>query len=339
MSKLVGIGELSASVGLHVNTLRKLADSAKIPCQRTPGGQRRFNVSEVQKALRNRTPLESTLETLAKVDPSDKKWRKKYKIAGLDEVDVWKECVKELDLNLEEPCADLVPYAFTEMLNNSIDHSLGEEVEIEFTESNKSWTFRILDDGVGVFAKVTKSFGLANNLEAIAELSKGKRTSAPEAHTGEGIFFTSKAVDHFQIQANQISWTIDNLIDDFSIGISSINQGTAVTCSISRNTEKKLLQLFKQFTKDHEFYASQPTIKLFESGLTFLSRSEARRLTIGLEEFSEIRLDFQKVASVGQGFADELFRVWATAHPTIKLIPIRMNEAVAFMINRSLNNK
>jgi excisionase family DNA binding protein len=339
MSKLVGIGELSASVGLHVNTLRKMADSAKIPCQRTPGGQRRFNVSEVQKALRNRTPLESTLETLAKVDPSDKKWRKKYKIAGLDEVDVWKECVKELDLNLEEPCADLVPYAFTEMLNNSIDHSLGEEVEIEFTESNKSWTFRILDDGVGVFAKVTKSFGLANNLEAIAELSKGKRTSAPEAHTGEGIFFTSKAVDHFQIQANQISWTIDNLIDDFSIGISSINQGTAVTCSISRNTEKKLLQLFKQFTKDHEFYASQPTIKLFESGLTFLSRSEARRLTIGLEEFSEIRLDFQKVASVGQGFADELFRVWATAHPTIKLIPIRMNEAVAFMINRSLNNK
>ena len=316
-----------------------MADSAKIPCQRTPGGQRRFNVSEVQKALRNRTPLESTLETLAKVDPSDKKWRKKYKIAGLDEVDVWKECVKELDLNLEEPCADLVPYAFTEMLNNSIDHSLGEEVEIEFTESNKSWTFRILDDGVGVFAKVTKSFGLANNLEAIAELSKGKRTSAPEAHTGEGIFFTSKAVDHFQIQANQISWTIDNLIDDFSIGISSINQGTAVTCSISRNTEKKLLQLFKQFTKDHEFYASQPTIKLFESGLTFLSRSEARRLTIGLEEFSEIRLDFQKVASVGQGFADELFRVWATAHPTIKLIPIRMNEAVAFMINRSLNNK
>jgi anti-sigma regulatory factor (Ser/Thr protein kinase) len=339
MSKLVGIGELSASIGLHVNTLRKMADSAKIPCQRTPGGQRRFNVSEVQKALRNRTPLESTLETLAKVDPSDKKWRKKYKIAGLDEVDVWKECVKELDLNLEEPCADLVPYAFTEMLNNSIDHSLGEEVEIEFTESNKSWTFRILDDGVGVFAKVTKSFGLANNLEAIAELSKGKRTSAPEAHTGEGIFFTSKAVDHFQIQANQISWTIDNLIDDFSIGISSINQGTAVTCSISRNTEKKLFQLFKQFTKDHEFYASQPTIKLFESGLTFLSRSEARRLTIGLEEFSEIRLDFQKVASVGQGFADELFRVWATAHPTIKLIPIRMNEAVAFMINRSLNNK
>jgi hypothetical protein len=30
MSKLVGIGELSASVGLHVNTLRKLADSTKI---------------------------------------------------------------------------------------------------------------------------------------------------------------------------------------------------------------------------------------------------------------------------------------------------------------------
>ena len=339
MSKLVGIGELSASVGLHVNTLRKLADSGKIPSTRTPGGQRRFDVSEVQKALRNRAPLESTLVTLAKVDPSEKKWRKKYKIAGLDEAEVWKEFVKELELNLEEPCADLVPYAFTEMLNNSIDHSLGKEVEIEFIESSKNWSFRIQDDGVGVFAKVTKNFGLANNLEAIAELSKGKRTSAPEAHTGEGIFFTSKAVDYFQIQANEISWTVDNFRDDFAIGISSINHGTAVTCSISRNTEKKLLHLFKQFTKNHEFYATQPTIKLFESGLTFLSRSEARRLTIGLEEFSEIRLDFLKVASVGQGFADELFRVWAIAHPNIKLIPIRMNEAVAFMINRSLNKK
>ena len=102
---------------------------------------------------------------------------------------------------------------------------------------------------------------------------------------------------------------------------------------------QKLLSIFKQFTKDHEFYASQPTIKLFETGLIFLSRSEARRLTTGFEEFSEIRLDFVKVESVGQGFTDEVFRVWSNEHPNIELIPIRMNEAVAFMVNRSLKNK
>jgi hypothetical protein len=339
VSKLVGIGELSSSVGLHINTLRKLADSGKIPSTRTPGGQRRFDISQVQRALQERTSSTPFLETPTGVEFSGKKWSKRYKLDGLDEAEVWEEFVRELGLNLKEPCADLVPYAFTEMLNNSIDHSLGLDVAIEFIESSQNWTFKIVDDGVGIFAKVAKNYGLANNLEAIGELSKGKRTSAPEAHTGEGIFFTSKAVDYFQVQANLLAWEIDNLRDDFSVGTSKLNQGTSVTCSIARNTDKKLLSIFKQFTKDHEFYASQPTIKLFETGLTFLSRSEARRLTTGFEEFSEIRLDFAKVESVGQGFTDEIFRVWAKDHPRIELIPLHMNEAVEFMVNRSLKNK
>lgn len=338
MSKLIGIGELSSSVGLHVNTLRKLADSGKIPSTRTPGGQRRFDLSDVQRALQSRSPSKPFQENLDGDELSGKKWNKRYKLAGLDEADVWKEIVGGLGLNLKEPCADLIPYAFTEILNNSIDHSLGSEVEIEFIESSQNWTFKITDDGVGIFAKVAKNYGLTNNLEAIGELSKGKRTSAPEAHTGEGIFFTSKAVDYFEIQANLITWKIDNNRDDFSVGTSNLNQGTSVTCSISRDTQKKLLSIFKQFTKDHEFYASQPTIKLFETGLSFLSRSEARRLTAGFEKFSEIRLDFAKVESVGQGFTDEVFRVWSNEHPSIKLIPIRMNEAVEFMVNRSLKN-
>jgi excisionase family DNA binding protein len=338
MSKLVGIGELSSRVGLHVNTLRKLADSGKIPSTRTPGGQRRFDLSDVQRALQNRSTSKPFLEKSDGDELSGKIWTKRYKLAGLDEADVWKEVVGGLGLNLKVPCADLIPYAFTEMLNNSIDHSLGSEVAIEFIESSQNWTFKITDDGVGIFAKVAKNYGLTNNLEAIGELSKGKRTSAPEAHTGEGIFFTSKAVDYFEIQANLISWKIDNNRDDFSVGTSNLNQGTSVTCSIARDTQKKLLSIFKQFTKDHEFYASQPTIKLFETGLTFLSRSEARRLTAGFEKFSEIRLDFAKVESVGQGFTDEVFRVWSNEHPSIQLIPIRMNEAVEFMVNRSLKN-
>ena len=67
--------------------------------------------------------------------------------------------------------------------------------------------------------------------------------------------------------------------------------------------------------------------------------SEARQLTAGFEEFSEIRLDFSKAELVGQGFADEVFRVWSKKHPSIRLIPIRMNEAVEFMVKRSLKNK
>lgn len=339
MSSLVGIGELASKVGLHINTLRKLADSGKIPSTRTAGGQRRFDISEVQRALRDRITSMPIQENFTGVGTIVKKLSKKYRIEGLDEAEVWKEFVGELNLDLKEPCANIAPYAFTEMLNNSIDHSLGLEVEIDFIESSQEWTFNIKDDGVGIFAKVAKNYGLANNLEAIGELSKGKRTTNPDAHTGEGIFFTSKAVDSFEIKANLIVWKIDNIRVDFAVGTSSLNRGTSVTCSIARKTDKKLLSIFKQFTKDHEFYASQPVIKLFETGLTFLSRSEARRLMTGLEEFSEIRLDFAKVELVGQGFTDEIFRVWSNYHPSIKLIPFHMNEAVEFMVNRSLKVK
>lgn len=90
---------------------------------------------------------------------------------------------------------------------------------------------------------------------------------------------------------------------------------------------------------NNKFARSLQTIKLFETGQIFLSRSDARQLTSGFEEFSEIRLDFSKVESVGQGFADEVFRVWSKKHPSIRLIPIHMNEAVEFMVKRSLKNK
>ncbi len=66
-----------------------------------------------------------------------------------------------------------------------------------------------------------------------------------------------------------------------------------------------------------------------------MSRSEAKRLIHGLERFREVVLDFSGVDAVGQGFADEVFRVWAGAHPEVLLDPTNMNEAVAFMVERA----
>lgn len=39
---------------------------------------------------------------------------------------------------------------------------------------------------------------------------------------------------------------------------------------------------------------------------------------------------------VGQGFADEVFRVWAKQQPEVALIPVDMNEPVAFMVERAI---
>lgn len=49
-------------------------------------------------------------------------------------------------------------------------------------------------------------------------------------------------------------------------------------------------------------------------------------------EFQEVIFDFNGIEFMGQGFADEIFRVFQNAHPDIVLRPINANEAVLGMI-------
>ena len=45
-------------------------------------------------------------------------------------------------------------------------------------------------------------------------------------------------------------------------------------------------------------------------------------------------MDFDKVSTIGQAFADEVFRVFKEKHPNIAIQPINMDEAVRFMVER-----
>ena len=85
-----------------------------------------------------------------------------------------------------------------------------------------------------------------------------------------------------------------------------------------------------------EFNKTRAVIRLFAIGTDFVSRSQAKRLVHGLEAFREVVFDFNGVNLVGQGFADEVFRVWAKEHPEVQLIPTDMNDAVAFMVERAI---
>jgi hypothetical protein len=64
----------------------------------------------------------------------------------------------------------------------------------------------------------------------------------------------------------------------------------------------------------------------------FVSRSEAKRLLANLEKFRAIVLDFRDVKSVGQGFADEVFRVFARSHPGIAMVTENTNPVIDAMI-------
>ncbi len=69
--------------------------------------------------------------------------------------------------------------------------------------------------------------------------------------------------------------------------------------------------------------------------LDTVSRSEAKRLVARLPEFRHVTLEFSGVDVVGQGFCDEVFRVFAHAHADVGLEPVGMNDTVAFMVARA----
>jgi hypothetical protein len=195
----------------------------------------------------------------------------------------------------------------------------------------------VVDEGVGIFRHIRDKMGLDSELEALQDLSKGKMTTMPSRHTGEGIFFSSKAADRFEIRSGRLTWIVDNRRNDTAIGaVEPPITGTTVRAEIDSDDAHDLTAVFSEYTQDFEFSKTRTVVRLFAIGTEFVSRSQAKRLVKGLEKFREVVLDFEGVTIVGQGFADEVFRVWAHQHPEVHLIPTGMVEPVAFMIVRAL---
>ncbi len=240
--------------------------------------------------------------------------------------------------NLKENASSILFYAFTEMLNNAIEHSNSQYVEISIRRDKENIIFIVNDFGVGVFRNVMQQRKLKSELEAIQDLLKGKTTTQPHSHTGEGIFFTSKIADIFILESYGHRLRSDNLIKDIFIEeVNPQKRGTKVTFTLSLGSRKHLNDVFSQFvTEPGEvgFDKTEIKIRLYALGTVYISRSQARRILTRLDKFKTVILDFDRVTTVGQAFADEIFRVFQQRHPDIKLVPVNMVEPVKFMIDR-----
>ncbi|HEY4395472.1 MAG TPA: ATP-binding protein [Polyangia bacterium] len=250
---------------------------------------------------------------------------------------VWRELSEEIPAltKLEPDARSVFQYAFTEMLNNAIEHSGSREIEVRFEAISRGLAFEIVDAGRGAFANLRRSLHLPSEMDALAQLSKGKLTTLPAGHSGEGIFFTSKVADRFTLESGTLRWDVDNDRADVGVGAVPRRRGTRVRFEAALKVRRKLAEVFADFTDDLEFAKTRVVIKLFAVGPRFISRSEARRVAVGLERFREVVFDYRGVEEIGQGFVDELYRVWATAHPGIKLTSVAANRAVAFMLGRA----
>ncbi len=96
--------------------------------------------------------------------------------------------------------------------------------------------------------------------------------------------------------------------------------------------------LFDEYANDDfEFDRANYRVKL-TADRELLSRSQAKRILLGLDSYKKIIFDFSKVKMIGQAFADEIFRVFQKHHPNIKITFSNSNEVVTGMILRALRS-
>ena len=266
---------------------------------------------------------------------------RRYRLEGLREDKVFDEVATLVDLRRQTTsnAFDIFQYAFTEMLNNAIDHSQSEFAEVELSVESYVCVFSIRDHGIGVFRSIESKFDLSDETEAVAELLKGKTTTMREKHTGEGIFFTSKAGDMFSLRSHETKLTIDNARDETFVGKTRKIQGTEVRFQLKKNARRSLSDVFAEYAPeefDFQFERTRVLVRLYRE--TYISRSEAKRLVAGLNRFKEVVLDFQGVRSIGQGFADEVFRVFHAAHPEVSFRITNLDPVLRPIINHVVDN-
>ena len=264
-----------------------------------------------------------------------------YKNKNLEEDILYDELIKKYEIDKKNNVKHILVYAFTEMLNNAIEHSEGTEISIHYTENYFNIFVIIKDNGIGIFRKIVRDHNLKNENEAIFELKKGKLTSDAENHSGEGIFFTSKVVDYFLISS--FNKTFSSGSDEYFYSIEQNRErtikGTEVILVLNKNTERTTKEIFDEYTSDDfVFNKTKITVHLAKDylGHDFVSRSLAKRILMNVEKFKVIVLDFENIDNIGQGFADEVFRVFKNKNPDITIVPINMNEEIEFMINRAM---
>ncbi len=265
-------------------------------------------------------------------------FRSQYALEGLDESAVYAHVALSLNLrrSLRPNVESTVRYAFTEMLNNAIDHSTASRCRVDVRLDAAKFYFEVKDAGVGVFRSIAAKHALPDEQAAMIELLKGKTTTMPEAHSGEGIFFTARAADRLILRSHktQIEWS--RSLDDVFVSVPRFTQGTTVRFEIRRDSRRKLEDVFGEFAPrefDYRFQRTRVLVKLLQSD--YVSRSEAKRLVVNLDKFAEIELDLQGVRRLGQGFADEVFRVFASKHPGIRVRVLNANPNVAAMIRHA----
>jgi len=267
-------------------------------------------------------------------------WRYQTKITPeLAEDVVWVDQIRPALGQLPDNVMNIWHHGFTEMFNNAKDHSEGTEILVQIKKDAAMTKMMIMDDGIGIFRKIQSAMNLLDERHAVLELAKGKFTTDPKNHSGEGIFFTSRMFDFFDILSGGVFFSHQRgKSHDWIAERDQPKTGTTVFMELHNHTARTTRKIFDEFSSNDEEYLFNKTVvpvRLAKYGDdNLISRSQAKRLLARVELFKVVVLDFKEVHTIGQAFADEIFRVFAKQHPEINLVPIHANSEVRRMIER-----
>lgn len=269
-----------------------------------------------------------------------RRWDHAYTIGPqLNEDLVWTSGVAPLLAGLPENVRNIAHYGVTEMVRNAQDHSGSPHVRVRVRATAAAVQLTISDDGVGVFRKIQESVRLADERHAILELHKGRLTTDPAGHTGDGVFFTSRMFDEFVLRSGRLALIHRRRAEEWTVEEHPPVAGTQVSLKIrpwARQTDRAVLARHALGQGDFQFQRTHVMVALAQAQEErLISRSQAQRVMARLDGFAEVILDFRGVGFIGPAFADEMFRVFRAAHPGVTLTPLHVSEDVERMIRRA----
>jgi len=267
-------------------------------------------------------------------------WNELYSLGKkLEEDQIWRNDITKILGDMPDNVLNIWHYGFTEMFNNAIDHSSGTAIYVRIKKTAVTTEMVLTDNGVGIFKKIQGALNLLDERHAILELAKGKLTTDPKHHTGEGIFFSSRMFDQFDILSGGVFFTHkfgDQL--DWILERDKFDSGTSVWMKLNNHTSRTTAKVFGQYTSGDEYGFTKTVVpvNLARYGNeNLISRSQAKRLLARVELFKMVVFDFSEVPTIGQAFADEIFRVFPQNHPEIELLETHANSEVKRMIDRA----
>ena len=260
-------------------------------------------------------------------------WSQSYQIVpGIAEHDVWDKDIAGIVRGFPKNVVDIWQFCFTEMFNNAVDHSGGSSILVRVTKTAINVQMMIQDDGVGIFKKIQVAMNLSDERSAILELAKGKLTTDPSHHSGQGIFFTSRLLDSFDILAGGVFFTHHvNSEQDWMLERSESMAGTTIFMKLNNHSDRLDEEVFKKFSSEDgvSFSKTIVPVTLARYGQEKLvSRSQAKKLLARVDQFETVILDFTGVDAMGQAFADEIFRVFVRSHPQTKIVAIHASDSI-----------